>query len=54
LNRPPVNAVDQAMYQEMAALFADVDQAGPMFASWFSVGKVRISVPATTLTSSRR
>jgi len=28
LNRPPVNAVDQAMYQEMAALFADIDQVG--------------------------
>jgi hypothetical protein len=28
LNRPPVNAIDQAMYQEMAALFADVDQVG--------------------------
>jgi enoyl-CoA hydratase/carnithine racemase len=28
LNRPPVNAVDQAMYRKMAALFADVDQVG--------------------------
>jgi len=29
LNRPPANAVDQAMYREIAALFGHIDQVGP-------------------------
>jgi enoyl-CoA hydratase/carnithine racemase len=29
MNRPPVNAVDLAMYREIRDLFADIDQIGP-------------------------